>query len=138
MRSTRITCTALLFEMCCYCVVFSIKYLPPLLQTLTFFSVALYPLSSLLSIGIGKHGRTNRLFGKGCILQCARNLHTAVCHTGEIREYHMRDTSIGSEVQYRWRERQRMLVEDDLQLNPKKQYRYNLNLHTAKVIELIF
>jgi len=31
-----------------------------------------------------------------------------------------------------------MLVEDDLPVNPKKQYKHNLNLHTAKVIELVF
>lgn len=104
MRSTPIPCATLLFEMCSYCVVFS----------------------------IGKRGRTDRLFGKGCVLQCARNLHTAVCHAGEIREYHMKDTGTGSEVLYRWGGKQRMLVEDDLGINPKKQYRYSVNLHTAK------
>lgn len=118
------------------CEVFSIKCLPLLLQTLSLFSVPLYPISSSLSIGVLKHGRTNRLLGKGCVLQRARNLHTAVSHAGKIREYYVKDT--GSEVQYRWGEKQRMLIEDDLQVNPKKQYRYNLNLHTAKVIELIF
>lgn len=77
-------------------------------------------------------------WGKGCVWQHTRNLHTAECHAGEIREYHMKDTGIGSGVQYGWGEQQRMLVEDDLQFNPKKQYRHNRSLHAAKVIELVF
>lgn len=120
MRSTPIPCTALLFGMCSYSFVFSIIYLLPLLQTFSLFSVCLYPFYCLLLIGVGKRVRTDRLFMKGCVLQCVRSLHTKLSHAGEIRQYCMTDIGIGSEVHYRWQKKQRMPVEDDLQGNPKK------------------
>lgn len=61
-----------------------------------------------------------------------------LCPAVEIREYHMKDIGLGSEVLYRQGEKQRMVFEDDLTVNTKKQYRQDFSLHTAKVMELIF
>lgn len=46
-----------------------------------------------------------------------------LCPAVEIREYHMKDIGIGSEVLYRSGEKQRMEFEDYLTVNTKKQYR---------------
>lgn len=95
-----------------------------LLQTLSLFSVPLYTLSSLLSIGISKHGGKNRILAEWTVVcKCARNLQTAFCPAVEIRDYHMKDIGIGSEVLYRSGEKQRMEFEDYLTVNTKKQYR---------------